>query len=165
MVLTLKVYRRHTPGRSRSIPTIPAGRTGAGPANVSAVDTGPRRSEPGVLVAEPGAPVTSPPPPLPDRCLRRVPVVIVRSGPALSLASSRPAPRGSGATGGGSGVLQVGRTFVQYAQPQASRSPPSWNGPPQKTNMPEPTSSVRRQQPDGEPRMSTSETKGWIVLT
>lgn len=73
--------------------------------------------------------------------------------------------RGSGATAGGLGVLQVGRTFVQCAQPLASRSPPSWNGPTQKTNMPETTSSVHRQQPDWEPRMSTSKTKAWIVLT
>jgi len=31
--------------------------------------------------------------------------------------------------------------------------------------MPEPTSSVHRQQPDEEPRMSTSATKAWIILT
>ena len=41
MVLTLKAYRRCTPERNRSIPTIPAGRTDVGPANVSAVDTKP----------------------------------------------------------------------------------------------------------------------------
>ena len=45
MVLTLKAYRRHTPGRNRRISTIPAGRTDVGPVNVSAVDTGPRRNE------------------------------------------------------------------------------------------------------------------------
>ena len=56
MVLTLKAYRRCTPERNRSIPTIPAGRTDVGPANVSAVDTGPRGSESaGFLVVEPGA--------------------------------------------------------------------------------------------------------------
>ena len=37
--------------------------------------------------------------------------------------------RGWGATGGGSCVLDVGRAFVQYAQPLASRSPPSWSRP------------------------------------
>lgn len=73
--------------------------------------------------------------------------------------------RGSGTTARGSSALPVGGTFVQCAQPLASRSPPSWNGPTQKTNMPEPTSSVHRQQPDGEPRMSTSATKAWIILT
>ena len=45
MVLTLKAYRRGTPERTRRIPTIPAGRSDVGPANVSTVDTGPRRSE------------------------------------------------------------------------------------------------------------------------
>ena len=40
--------------------------------------------------------------------------------------------RGWGATGGGSCVLDVGRAFVQYAQPLASRSPPSWSRPSRK---------------------------------
>ena len=34
-----------------------------------------------------------------------------------------------GATGGGSGALRVGGAFVQYAQPLASRSRPSWSRP------------------------------------
>ena len=37
--------------------------------------------------------------------------------------------RGWGATGGGLGVLRVGGAFVQYAQPLASRSRPSWSRP------------------------------------
>ena len=61
MVLTLKAYRGCTPKRNRRISTIPAGRTDAGLVDVSAVDTGPRRSESGVLAAQPGAPVTGPP--------------------------------------------------------------------------------------------------------
>ena len=61
MVLTLKAYRRCTLERNRSIPTIPAERIDVGPANVSAVDTGPRRSESGVRTVEPGASVTGPP--------------------------------------------------------------------------------------------------------
>ena len=84
MVLTLKAYRGCTPKRNRRISTIPAGRTDAGLVDVSAVDTGPRRSESGVLAAQPGASVTGPPPPPPDRRLRRVPVVMVRSRPAPS---------------------------------------------------------------------------------
>ena len=68
--------------------------------------------------------------------------------------------RESGATAGGLGVLRVGRTFVQCAQPLASRSPPSWSRPHQKRDMPEPASSVHRQQPEEGPRMSTSVTKG-----
>ena len=77
MVLTLKAYRRGTPERNRRIPTIPAGRTDVGPANVSAVDTGPRRSESGVPAAELGASVIGPSPLSPDRRLRWSPVVMV----------------------------------------------------------------------------------------
>ena len=39
--------------------------------------------------------------------------------------------RGWGATGRGLGVLEVGGAFVQYAQPLASRSRPSWSRPTQ----------------------------------
>ena len=70
MVLTLKAYRRCMLERNRSIPTIPAGRTDVGPANVSAVDTGPRRSESGVRTARPGAFVIGPSPLSPARRLR-----------------------------------------------------------------------------------------------
>ena len=44
-------------------------------------------------------------------------------------ASSGCTARGSGATGRGLGVLQVGGAFVQYAQPLASRSRPSFSRP------------------------------------
>ena len=77
-VLTLTPYRRCTPEGNRSIPTISAGCLGGRLGNVSAVDTGPRRSESGVLTAQPDASVIGPPPPLPARCLHRVPVVMVR---------------------------------------------------------------------------------------
>ena len=77
MVLTLKVYRRHTPEKIRSIPTISAGCFGGRLVNVSAVDTGPRRSESGVLTAQPGASLTGPPHRSLARSLRRVPVVMV----------------------------------------------------------------------------------------
>ena len=56
MVLTLKAYRRGTPERNRSIPTIPAGRTDVGPANVSAVDTGLAGVSPGFLRHGPAPP-------------------------------------------------------------------------------------------------------------
>ena len=56
-----------------------------------------------------------------------------RSGHTRSLwwltASSGRTARRRGATGGGSGALRVGRAFVQYAQPLASRSRPSWSRP------------------------------------
>ena len=78
MVLTSTPHRRCTPERNRSIPTISAGFLGGRLGNVSAVDTSPRRSESGVLTAQPDASVIGPPPPLPARCLHRVPVVMVR---------------------------------------------------------------------------------------
>ena len=77
MVLTLNPNRDCTPKRNRSIPPIPAGRTDVGPANVSAVDTGLRRSESGVPAAELGASVIGPSPLSPDRRLRWSPVVMV----------------------------------------------------------------------------------------
>ena len=52
----------------------------------------------------------------------------VQSPRWLPASPGRNAP-GWGATGGGSCVLHVGRAFVQYAQPLASRSPPSWSRP------------------------------------
>ena len=64
--------------RNRRIPTIPAERADAGLANVSAVDTRPRRSESEVLTAQPSTSVTGPPPPSPARRLRRGPVVMIR---------------------------------------------------------------------------------------
>ena len=76
--LTLTPNWDYTPRKNRRISTIPAGRTGAGLVDVSAVDTGPRRSESGVLAAQPGASVTGPPPPTPAHHLRRVPVVMDR---------------------------------------------------------------------------------------
>ena len=44
-------------------------------------------------------------------------------------ASSGRTARGVGATGRGSGALRVGGAFVQYAQPLASGSRPSWSRP------------------------------------
>ena len=52
----------------------------------------------------------------------------VQSPRWLPASPGRNAP-GWGATGGGSCVLHVGRAFVQYAQPLASRSSPSWSRP------------------------------------
>ena len=76
--LTSQAHRRCTPQKNRRIPTICAGRFDAGHVHVSAVNTGPRRSESaGILVAQPGACATDPPPP-PAPCLRGGPVVMVR---------------------------------------------------------------------------------------
>ena len=49
MVLTSQAHRRRTPKISRRIPTIPTGRFGGRIVHVSAVATGPRGSESGVL--------------------------------------------------------------------------------------------------------------------
>ena len=49
--------------------------------------------------------------------------------PGLGQLPRAPTARGAGATGGGLGLLHRGRGFVQYVQPSASRSPPSWSGP------------------------------------
>ena len=48
MVLTSQAHRRRTPKKNRRIPTIPTGCFDAGIVYVSAVDTGPRKSESGV---------------------------------------------------------------------------------------------------------------------
>ena len=69
--LTSTPHRRCTPKKNRRIPTISAGCFGGWIVDVSAVDTGPRRSESGLLTAESGISATGPPPP-PARCLRGV---------------------------------------------------------------------------------------------
>ena len=71
MVLTSTLHRCCAPRKNRSIPTISAGNIDGRLVHVSAVDTGPRGSESEVLTAEPGASITGPPAPLPDRRLRR----------------------------------------------------------------------------------------------
>ena len=56
MVLTSQAHRRCASGRNRRIPTISAGCFGGRLVDVSAVNTGPRRSESaGFLVVQPGA--------------------------------------------------------------------------------------------------------------
>ncbi|OLO60120.1 hypothetical protein BKH24_07100, partial [Actinomyces oris] len=47
--LTSTLHRRRTPKKNRRIPTIPTGRVDGWIVHVSAVDTGPRGSESGVL--------------------------------------------------------------------------------------------------------------------
>ena len=61
MVLTSQAHLRRTPKNNRRIPAIPTGNIDVRSINVSAVDTVSRRSESGVLAAEPGAFVTGPP--------------------------------------------------------------------------------------------------------
>ena len=138
--LTLTPYRRCTPERNRSIPTISAGFLGGRLGNVSAVDTSPRRSESGVLAARPGASVTGPSPLSPARRLRRGPEAMTRrrSRPELArVGPSRPAPRGSGSTGQGLCVLHEGPTYPKCTRPSSSSTPPSCS-----------TSGRRRQPPE-----------------
>ena len=62
MVLTSQAHRRRPPQKNRRIPTIPTGCFDGRIVHVSAVDTGPRRSEPVDLTAETGISATGPPP-------------------------------------------------------------------------------------------------------
>nr|PKY85182.1 hypothetical protein CYJ24_05145 [Actinomyces naeslundii] len=66
MVLTSRAHRRFTTERNHRIPTILAGHFDGRLVNVSAMDTGSRRSESGVLTAVPGASAMGPPTPLPS---------------------------------------------------------------------------------------------------
>ena len=75
MVLTSTPHRCCAPKKNRRIPTIPAGNIDGRLVHVSAVDTGPRRSESGVLG---GTAQRLRHRSAPTRCLRRVPEVMVR---------------------------------------------------------------------------------------
>ena len=118
-VLTLKAHRSRTPKKSRRISTIPAGRFDGRLGNVSAVDTGPRRSESGVLAAWTGASVTGSTPPFPARRLRWGPVVMVRLWPRPELA--RVLPR--------VGLLHEGRDLLAKGCAYCTKAPPTSSTP------------------------------------
>ena len=143
MMLTPQAHRSRTPKESRRIPTIPAGRFDGRLGNVSAVDTRPRRSESGVLTAQPDASVTGPPPPLPARCLHRVPVVMVRR---------RPRPESARV-----GLLHEGRDPLTKGCAYCTKAPPTPSTPNPRPVAPHPSCSSpgRCQQPPqrpGQPR-------------
>ena len=73
MVLTSTLHRRYTPKKNRRIPTISAGCFGGWIVDVSAVDTGPRRSESGVLGDTARRRCGVEPPPQLSPTLRRLP--------------------------------------------------------------------------------------------
>ena len=125
MVLTSQAHRRRTPRKNRRISTIPAGRFDGRLGSVGAVDTSPRRSESGVLAARPGAPSqVRPHRPLPAVCAGAR-WSWLDAGSALSLASGRPAPRGSGSTGQGLCLLHEGPTYPKCPPPFSSNTHPS----------------------------------------
>ena len=109
--LTLTSNRDCTPERNRRIPTIPTGRADAGLVDVSAVDTGPRRSESGVLAAEPGAYVSGPPPPSPARRLRWGTEAMTRLWPRPELARV--------------GLLHEGRDLLAKGCAYCTKVPPT----------------------------------------
>ena len=113
--LTSQAHRRCASGRNRRIPTIPTGNIDAGHVHVSAVDTGPRRSESGLLTAEPGASATGPPPPPPDRRVRWGPVVRVRR--LLRPESARV------------GLLHEGRDLLTTGCAYCTKAPPTRSTP------------------------------------
>ena len=113
--LTLTSNQDCTPERNRRIPTIPAGRADAGLVDVSAVDTGPRRSESGVLAAEPGAYVSGPPPPSPARRLRWGTEAMTRLWPRPELARV--------------GLLHEGRDLLAKGCAYCTKVPPTPSAP------------------------------------
>ncbi|OLO64554.1 hypothetical protein BKH22_05895 [Actinomyces oris] len=144
-VLTSIPHRCCTPKKNRRIPTIPTGCFDGWIVHVSAVDTGPRRSESGALggTARRLRHRSAPSCPLPARGpvegrpfeitdMAQPPAPCAGSrrswfdaGSALSLASSRSTPRGSGSTGHGLCVLHEGPSYPKYLQPSSSSTPPS----------------------------------------
>ena len=113
--LTLTSNRDCTPERNRRISTIPAGRADAGLVDVSAMDTGPRRSESGVLAAEPGAYVSGPPPPSPARRLRWGTEAMTRLWPRPELARV--------------GLLHEGRDLLAKGCAYCTKVPPTPSAP------------------------------------
>ena len=73
MVLTSQAHRRRPPKKNRRIPTIPAGCLDGRLVHVSAVDTGPRRSESGALGSRARRRRGVEPPPQLPPTLRRLP--------------------------------------------------------------------------------------------
>ena len=119
MVLTLKAHRRSTPKKNRRIPTIPAGRFDARLVNVSAVDTGPRRSE------SPGFVRQSPVPPSQVLLHRSLPAVC--AGSRQSWFDSGPAQ--SWLEMARVGLLHEGRDPLAKGCAYCTKAPPTQSAP------------------------------------
>ena len=118
-MLTLKAYRRGTPERTRRIPTIPAGRSDVGPANVSTVDTGPRRSESPWFVRQ------SPAPPAQVLLHRSLPAIC--AGSRWSRFDSGPAQNWLEITR--VGLLHEGRDLLAKGCAYCTKAPPTTSTP------------------------------------
>ena len=180
--LTSTPHRCCASGRNRRIPTIPAGCFGGRLVHVSAVDTGPRGSESGVLGGTARRRRGVEPPPQLSPALRRLPrpapatwvpsrvTNVMTSNIELYLAParrpgghgstpapprvglSRSTPRGSGSTGQWLCVLHEGPTYPQYPRPSSSGTPPSCSAPRRRR---QPSQSPGRPPPTG-PSSSSS---------
>ena len=135
MVLTSQAHRRCTPKKNRRIPTIPTGCFDGWIVHVSAVNTGPRGSESGVLggTAQRLRHRSFPAPP-PARCLRRVSVVMVRRRLRPELARV--------------GLLHEGRDLLANGCAYCTKAPPTCSTPdPHPVSRPSCIASRRRRQP------------------
>ena len=119
MVLTLKAYRRGTLKKNRRISTIPAGRFDARLVNVSAVDTGPRRSESPWFVRQ------SPAPPAQVLLHRSLPAIC--AGSRWSRFDSGPAQNWLEITR--VGLLHEGRDLLATGCAYCTKAPPTQSAP------------------------------------
>ena len=145
---------RHRRGHSTRPGACPSGRGHSTPSG-TAIPSPTASSVPGRTEMSPNAS------PVPGRCTLRGALgsqaTGTASGPVLitvarsDLMTPTCTARRWGSTGRGSGILQVGGTLVQYAQPPTSRSPPSCNRPAQSRSGPDSTSNHDFRVPAREP--------------
>ncbi|OLO45933.1 hypothetical protein BKH31_08585 [Actinomyces oris] len=158
MVLTSKAHRRRTPKISRRIPTIPTGCFDGWIVNVSAVDTGPRGSESGVLGGGPAPP--SQVRPRPAYCTR-----VGIHWPMVVRTARRAHLRGVPPT-----LLQQHPTLVQCAQTTPAANGVTGAAPP--SDRPKRSSPIWQTHPSGEHEPTSTRyysdegpwVSGWVAL-